>query len=235
MPQWDDVMTDNDKKLMGMGFDMRKPTGFGENPALVIIDMNKGAVGEDSPVYEQFDRYPRTCGEYGWRALPYIQRLLAKARETKIPVVYSRHVFRATHGLPRHDDPSFAYSELSPQSEIVDELAPDPGELMIEKTRASVFFSTPLLYVLMNQKVDTLIITGNSTSGCVRATVVDASYYSPAFKVVMAEEAIFDRIELSHKAGLFDMQLKYADLKTTDEIIAYLDQVQAIRAETATA
>ena len=106
---------------------------------------------------------------------------------------------------------------------------------MIEKTRASVFFSTPLLYVLMNQKVDTLIITGNSTSGCVRATVVDASYYSPAFKVVMAEEAIFDRIELSHKAGLFDMQLKYADLKTTDEIIAYLDQIQAIRAETATA
>ena len=114
MPQWDDVMTDNDKKLMGMGFDMRKPTGFGENPALVVIDMNKGAVGEDSPVYEQFDRYPRTCGEYGWRALPYIQRLLAKARETKIPVVYSRHVFRATHGLPRHDDPEFAYSELSP-------------------------------------------------------------------------------------------------------------------------
>ena len=96
MPQWDDVMTDNDKKLMGMGFDMRKPTGFGENPALVVIDMNKGAVGEDSPVYEQFDRYPRTCGEYGWRALPYIQRILAKARETKIPIVYSRH------SLPGH-------------------------------------------------------------------------------------------------------------------------------------
>ena len=105
---------------------------------------------------------------------------------------------------------------------------------MIEKTRASVFFSTPLLYLLMNKKVDTLIIAGNSTSGCVRATVVDASYY-PMFKIVMAEEAIYDRIELSHKAGLFDMQLKYADLKTTDEVITYLDQIQAIRAETATA
>ena len=235
MPQWDDVMTDNDRTLMGMGFDMRKPTGFGENPALVVIDMNMGAVGEDMPVYEQFDRYPRTCGEYGWRALPYIQRLIDKARATKIPIVYSRHVFRAGHGLARHDDPTFAYSELSPQSEIVPEIAPEPGELMIEKTRASVFFSTPLLYVLMNKKVDTLIIAGNSTSGCVRATVVDASYYSPMFKVVLAEEAIFDRIELSHKAGLFDMQLKYADLKTTDEVITYLDQIQAIRAETATA
>ena len=235
MPQWDDVLTDNDRRLMGMGFDMRKPTGFGENPALVVIDMNMGSVGEDRPVYEQFDRYPRTCGEYGWRALPYIQRLIEKARETKIPIVYSRHVFRAAHDLPRADDPEFPFSELSPQSELVAEITPRPGEIMIEKTRASVFFSTPLLYLLMNKKVDTLIIVGNSTSGCVRATVVDASYYSPMFKVVLAEEAIYDRIELSHKAGLFDMQLKYADLKTTDEVITYLDQIQAIRAETATA
>ena len=101
---------------MGMGFDMRKPTGFGENPALVVIDMNMGAVGEDMPVYEQFDRYPRTCGEYGWRALPYIQRLIDKARETtKIPIVYSRHVFRAGHGLARGTTiPDLPYSEAQP-------------------------------------------------------------------------------------------------------------------------
>ena len=126
MPQWDDVMTDNDRTLMGMGFDMRKPTGFGENPALVVIDMNMGAVGEDMPVYEQFDRYPRTCGEYGWRALPYIQRLIDKAREE------DSHRLQPTclPGRPRFaqaDDPTFAYSELSPQSEIVPGDSPDRG------------------------------------------------------------------------------------------------------------
>ena len=234
MHQWDDVLTENDQKLMGMGFEMRKQTGFGENPALIVIDMNMGAVGEDKPVYEQFGQYSRACGVNGWRSIPYIKRLIEKARAAKIPVVYSRHIFRATHGLPKYDDPTFPYSELNPLSEIVPEIAPQAGDLMIEKAKASVFYSTPLLYVLMNKKVDTLILVGNSTSGCVRATAVDGSYL-PMFKVVLAEEAIFDRIELSHKASLFDLQLKYCDLRTTDEIINYMDQVQEIKAETAKA
>ena len=231
MAVWDDVLSEHDQKV----FAARKPrqlTGFGERPALLVIDMNIGAVGEDRPIYEQLDRYPGGCGPYAWEALRHMQKLIPAAREAAIPIIYSKHIFRAIHDLPRATDPTFYYSELSPLSEFQPEIFPEPGDLLIEKQRASVFFQTPLLYVLMNKGVDTLIIVGNSTSGCVRATAVDGSYY-PAFKVAVVEECVFDRVELSHKAALFDLQFKYCDLVSLGQTMDYLDQIQAVKAETA--
>ena len=232
MAKWDDLLSKHDREVMAAGVKIRKPTGFGERPALLVIDMNIGAVGEDRPIYEQLDRYPLACGPYAWAAIRQIQKLLPVAREAGIPIIYSKHIFKASHGLPRHDDPTYSFSELSPLSEFHPETFPQEGDLIIEKQRASVFFQTPLLYVLQNQQVDTLIIVGNSTSGCVRATTVDASYY-PSFKVSVVEECVFDRVELSHKAGLFDIQFKYGDLVSLNQAIDYLEQIQAIKAETA--
>ena len=201
----------------------RPLTGFGERSALLVVDMNRGAVGEDRPIAEQLDRYPGACGNFAWDAIRHMQRLIPAARGAGIPVIYSRHIFRATHDLPRAKDPSYSYSELSPVSELQPEVAPQPGDLLIEKQRASLFFQTGLIYMLLNKKVDTLLITGNTTSGCIRATAIDGLGYE--FKVAVIEECVFDRIEMSHKASLFDLQFKYCDVISVDRAYEHLATV----------
>ena len=104
--------------------------------------------------------------------------------------------------------------------DIVPTLAPRPGELVARKARASAFFDTPVATWLRQLDVDTLVVAGETTSGCVRASVVDA--YSHGFAVVVVEEATFDRSTLSHKVNLYDMNLKYASVLHLDEILAYL-------------
>lgn len=197
--------------------------GFGERSALLVVDMNRGAVGEDRPIAEQLDRYPGACGNFAWDAIRHMQRLIPAARGAGIPVIYSRHIFRVTHDLPRAKDPSYSYSELSPLSELQPEVAPQPGDLLIEKQRASLFFQTGLIYMLLNKKVDTLLITGNTTSGCIRATAIDGLGYE--FKVAVIEECVFDRIEMSHKASLFDLQFKYCDVISVDRAYEHLATV----------
>ena len=223
MRVWEDALTENDRKVLAAR-SPRKLTGFGERPALVVIDMNVGAVGEDGPIHEQLDRYPGSCGNFAWASIPHQQRVLSAAREAGVPVIYSRHVFRAIHDLPRAKDPSFQYSELSPQSEIQPEVGMEEGDLLIEKQRASVFFQTGLIFTLLHKKVDSLILIGNSTSGCVRATAIDAGGYE--FKVSVVEECVFDRIEMSHKASLFDMQFKYCDVISADQACDFLATVR---------
>ena len=131
MAVWDDALTEQDRKVV----ELRPPrplTGFGERSALLVVDMNRGAVGEDRPIAEQLDRYPGACGNFAWDAIRHMQRLIPAARGAGIPVIYSRHIFRATHDLPRAKDPSYSYSELSPLSELQPEVAPQPGDLLIE-------------------------------------------------------------------------------------------------------
>ena len=223
MSVWEDSLTEQDRQVVALR-PSRALNGFGERPALLVVDMNRGAVGEDRPIYEQLDRYPGACGNFAWAAVRHMQRLIPMAREAGIPVIYSKHIFRAIHDLPRAKDPTYGYSELSPLSEIQPEVAMQPGDLLIEKQRASVFFQTGLIYVLLNKKIDTLLVVGNSTSGCVRATAIDAIGYE--FKVSVIEECVFDRIELSHRASLFDLQFKYCDVISVDQASDYLAAVQ---------
>ena len=222
MAVWDDALTEQDRKVVELR-PPRPPTGFGERPALLVVDMNRGAVGEDRPIAEQLDRYPGACGNSAWAAIRHMQKLIPAARDAGIPVIYSRHIFRATHDLPRATDPTYSYSELSPLSELQPEVAPQPGDLLIEKQRASLFFQTGLIYMLLNKRVDTLLITGNTTSGCIRATAIDGLGYE--FKVAVIEECVFDRIEMSHKASLFDLQFKYCDVISVDRAYEHLATV----------
>jgi isochorismate hydrolase len=104
---------------------------------------------------------------------------------------------------------------------IKEELAPMPGDLVIYKERASGFFGTPLVAHLRKLGAESLIICGESTSGCVRASTVDA--YSYAFHNVVVEECTYDRSLLSHKVNLFDLHHKYADVMHVEEVIAHLD------------
>lgn len=231
MPVWDDVLSEHDRKhLAARG--PRQRRGLGERPALLVIDMNCGSVGENRPIYEQLDKYPLACGLYAWAAIPHMQEVIRAARGAGIPVVYTHMILKAIHDLPRAKDPKYMYSELSPQSEFQPEVAPQPGDLVIETQQHSAFSQTPLLAVLLNKKVDTLIVMGTSTSVCVRATIVDATSYH-CFKVAVVEECVFDRFELSHKAALFDLQRAYCDVVSLKEVMEYIEHLKAIKGETA--
>jgi nicotinamidase-related amidase len=111
--------------------------------------------------------------------------------------------------------------------DIIDEVAPLPREVFLRKTAPSAFFGTPLMAQLNHLGIDTLLVTGESVSGCVRATVVDAASYR--FKVQVVEECVFDRHEACHAINLFDMNQKYADVISIDQAIAYLDSLAATR------
>ncbi len=230
MAIWDKVLSKHDHNVLEAR-PSRSSRGLGERPAVLVIDMNCGAVGENRPNYEQMDEYPGACGLFAWTAIPHMQEVIRAAREADIPVVYTKFILKATHDLPRAKDPNYRFSELSPQSEIQPEIAPQPGDLLIETQQHSGFCQTPLLPVLLNKNVDTLIVIGSSTSGCVRATVVDATT-NQCFKVAVAENAVCDNLELSHQAALFDLQRMYCDVLPPNEVIEYIDEVKAAKAET---
>ena len=194
----------------------------GENPALLAIDLyNLGYDGGPRPVEEVVSEYPSSCGIYAWNALPPTERLFKAARAVGIPVIYSTTERRPEANVTNANATARQRTRLSDESfEIKAELAPQPGDLMVYKQRASTFYGTPLLAQLHQMGVQSLIVCGESTSGCVRASVVDA--YSNGIHTTIAEECTFDRSELSHKVNLFDLHHKYGDVMTVDDIVIHL-------------
>jgi maleamate amidohydrolase len=194
----------------------------GPSPALLAIDLYELTYeGGARPIAEISKIYPSSCGEHAWEAIEPTVRLFAAARSAKIPVFYSTMDVRANsrpEGInatkrrtPRNDAEAYA---------IRSEFKPGPDDVVITKQRASAFFGTPLQAHLTQLGVRTLIICGESTSGCVRASAVDA--YSHGFHVVLVEECCFDRSVLSHKVNLFDLHHKYADVLHVDQVVAHL-------------
>lgn len=215
---WDDVIGP-DERLIASRYETRRP--LGERPALLMIDCYAKVFGDrPQPLAEAINEWPATCGSNGWDALPSLEKLLTGAREAGVPVLHTTGEARQGSRLgaatqrarvPGEDD-LVGY-------EFMPSLAPVAGELMARKARASAFFGTPVTTWLRQLDADTLIVAGESTSGCVRASVVDA--YSHGLKVAVVEEATFDRSTLSHKVNLFDMNLKYASVLHLDEVLAY--------------
>ena len=222
MAVWDDLLSDTDREVIRRG-GYGKPRGLGRRPVLAIVDPQLNYCGEDRPILEQIDRWPSGAGESAWRALAHIERLLAAARRGGLPVVFTRHVQRDTRfdgfAAKAARDPS-AYREGAEGTRFVAALAPLPGEIVVDKSYASAFYVTPLLSYLVGLAADTLIVTGGTTGGCVRALCVDA--VSRGFNVGVAAEAVFDRIGASHKVALLDLWMKYCDLLATPEAEAYL-------------
>ena len=231
MAIWDDATTERDKlvlKACGYG----RVRGLGKRPALAIIDMNYNWVGDRrEPVLESIKRIRHSCGEEAWDAVSVVRKLMNKAREKSVPVIYTTGFGAETNYESkrrpwknhRHeDDETMAFSQ---RMDIVKEIAPRPSDIIIHKTKPSGFFGTPLQSVLNDYGVDTLLVTGGSTSGCVRATVIDA--FSFNYFVAVVEEGTFDRIQLSHKANLLDMNIKYADVMRAEQVADYLDSLPA--------
>ena len=201
--------------------------GFGDRPCLLLIDLYRSAFGErPMTLLESVKEYPSSTGMAAWNALPHIERLLGAAREAGIPVVHS------TNNRQGALSPWFqkSWSGKQPRgSSPADDLTVDPimpslmptsEELLIVKGSASAFWGTPLVGHLVGLGVDTVIVAGETTSGCVRAAVVDGCQWR--FKMIVAEECVFDRHEASHAINLFDMHRKYADVLSLAEVLEHL-------------
>ena len=204
----------------------RRETGVGPSPALVAIDLYELVYqGGPRPVNELAKTYSSSCGEYAYAAIAPTKRLFAAARSAGLPIFYSTRDAReesqprAVRATRRQGEP------VSPELYAIrPEFAPEPGDVVITKLRASAFFGTPLAAHLTQLGVKSVIVCGESTSGCVRASAVDA--YSHGFHVALVEECCFDRSLLSHKENLFDIHHKYADVLHVDEVVAQLQRLK---------
>jgi maleamate amidohydrolase len=233
---WERYLTEQDRAHLAIS--PRHPVGVGARPALLLIDLYYAVFGDEpQPVVDAVGAWPSSCGLAAWQALPHIQRLLATAREVGIPVVHIHqnscevpvNWFEAAHpGVKRsYGDDAAARDRWQRRYQIIPQLAPIEGEAVIQKLGPSAFWSTPLLGHLTHLGVDTLLIAGESTSGCVRASVVDGC--TNRLRVSVVEECVFDRHEATHALNLFDMHMKYADVIPLADAIAYLQHRQAER------
>jgi nicotinamidase-related amidase len=225
MPIWDDILTPTDREVIRRG-GYGKPRGLGDHPALVIIDPQYNYAGADKPILEQIADWPSGVGESAWRAVERLKPLIHAFRERKRAILYTRQVQKsiAFDGFAaKAVRSSSQYLEGAKGTSIVDEIAPQEGDFVIDKSYASAFYGTPLLSVLIKLKVDTLIVTGGTTGGCVRATCVDA--ISRDFDVAVVEDCVYDRISVSHKVALLDLWMKYCDLITCARAIDYISHL----------
>lgn len=220
MHPWDGIIPDADRASFRKGFDfVDRPIQAGTAPALIVVDMTRAFV--DS-------RYPTGWSETGYPAAAANRRLLDCAREARIPVFFTKAYPDADYrpnpaergrwksAKRPEPDPSVPAGDV-----IVDELTPLPGEVVIHKgSKPSGFFGTALASLLIYEKVDTTIVTGMTTSGCVRATALDAFQHN--FHVILPHEACADRSQISHAVTLFDLHMKYVDVATVDATIEYL-------------
>lgn len=225
---WVDLMP---PALLEMARRYQRKVFVGPAPALLAIDLYEVVYrGGAKPPEEICKEFPGTCGKYAWEAIPPTQRLFAAARRAGLQIFYSTMDVRtdsrplevwATRGSgPRHADPADFI--------IRPEFAPQAGDIVIAKQRASVFYGTPIAAHLTQTGIRTLIICGESTSGCVRATAVEAQ--EAGYHVVLVEECCYDRNIVSHKVNLFDLHHKYVDVMHVDDVVSHLDSLKRVEA-----
>ena len=216
---WQDVVTPD---VLDIYAAYRRKVFVGPNPALLAIDLYELVYrGGARPPAELAKTFPSSCGEYAYAAIEPTKHLFAAARSAGVPIFYSTADVRAESRpnlvmATKRNRPPLDAADFA----IRPELKPQPQDVVITKQRASAFFGTPLGAHLTQLGVQTLIVCGESTSGCVRASAVDA--YSHGYHVVLVEECCFDRSQLSHKVNLFDMHHKYCDVMHVGEVVAHL-------------
>jgi nicotinamidase-related amidase len=208
-----------------------QPMGFGQRPALMVVDATWAFCGDrPEPVLEAIARWPNACGLPAWQAIAVIAPLLAAFRRRAWPVIYTVGQWRADrwdmgswlwkHGGSQQEAQGQRHYDRDP-NEVVTALRPAPEDLVVAKQKPSGFFGTPLQSHLTLLGCDSLVVTGGTTSGCVRATVVDA--FSANYKVALVADGCFDRSATSHAVSLVDMSAKYADIVSAAEVLQWLD------------
>jgi nicotinamidase-related amidase len=215
---WEDIVPAEDiERYEAAGFG--RPTGFGKRPALLIIDVQYRTVGtRRMPYWQAIEEFKTSCGEAGWAAVDRIAPLLQRFREKGHPVLYPHVAPKMGYDAGRLGQKVPAIMDIAARGyDFVAEIAPVEGDILIPKKHPSAFFGTPLASYLIDLNIDTLVVTGCSTSGCVRGTAVDGFAYN--FRVTIPEECVFDRSQTAHAVNLFDMAYKYADVRPADEVM----------------
>jgi nicotinamidase-related amidase len=228
MPEriWDRYLSARDKEVFAAS-GYAQPAGYGARPALAVIDVSYNFSGDKAePILQSIKRWPNSCGEPSWPAIGVIGRMLGAARAKGIPVIYSTYEWHPNGfdfggWLWKNNRLRESAEAVNEGNRIVAEIAPFANDIVIKKKKPSAFFGTPLLSYLIDLKVDSLIVTGTTTSGCVRATVIDA--FSNNLRSIVVEDGCFDRSDVSHAINLFDMNAKYADVVPSHEAIRYLE------------
>jgi nicotinamidase-related amidase len=217
---WMTLIPESDRKAYQK---YEAPPMPGPRSALVVIDVTLAFTGSrPQPIEEAIVEFPTACGDAAWDALPRIQALIDLFRAAGRPVVFTRTDVRGQQFTgsatrtrrPINPDPKF--------NRFPDMIVPRGDEWILEKTKASAFFGTPLNAYLNKSGIDTLVICGVSTSGCVRAATVDA--FSHGYATFVVDDCCFDRSHFAHCANLFDMNAKYAVVLSLNEITGHLKQ-----------
>jgi maleamate amidohydrolase len=223
---WDGLISEEEQRAYhAAGFG--RSSGIGERPALLIIDVQYRTVGTTpAPFWEAIKEFPTACGDVGWAAVANIQKLLTLFRARNWPVLYPYVSPKQSFDTGRLAEKVPSIMTISQRGyDFVEEISPKGNDILLPKKHPSAFFGTPLTSYLIDLKADTLVVTGCTTSGCVRGTVVDAFAYN--FRCLVPEDACYDRSATSHKVNLFDMASKYADVMPTQEALGALDKVPA--------
>lgn len=222
MNPWEHYLDEHDRAVLARGRFGRR-MGFGLRPAVVVIDAQRYMVGESG----NDAQWPSSCGEIGRRAVGEIAGVVAAAHAAGVPCFYSRFelardgsdigVYRHKRDLLQSEHWCLAGSV---GAELVPQLQPAAGDVVFVKKKPSGFHGTPLLGYLVERAIDTLIIVGGATSNCIRATVFDAASYN--LRAIVPQEAVFDRIPVSHAISLFDMDRQFADVLPVADVLEFL-------------
>jgi maleamate amidohydrolase len=224
---WRSFVPDEDWQLYrAAGYGSR--SGIGGDLGLLVVDMTYGFTGpEPASVHASVLTSPNSCGVAAWDAVAALVPLLAAVRCAGRPVFYTQDVSSISSG--DHNVWARKQSRLggraAGETEIVREIAPAPDDQIITKGKPSAFFGTDLAESLRQRHVSDLLLVGGTTSGCVRASVVDA--FSHGFGIGVVADCVFDRSATSHAVNLFDMDQKYADVLDLAEAIALFEGTPA--------
>ena len=199
----------------------------GENPAILMVDVYKASYeGGQQRVIDVIKEHPSSCGERAWAMVEPAKQLLEASRSAGIPITYCTGDTRSSSNKGRATNRQ-VLNEHNESYDILEELAPEDGELVVYKQRASAFYGTPLMSHLTQMGIQSLIMGGGTTSGCLRAAVQDAK--ANGFHVTLVEECCYDRTAMNHMVNLFDMHHKYADVMHLDEVLTHINGLREVK------
>lgn len=226
VPHWRTVLPAPDRDVFsraGYG----RPGRRGHRPAVLVVDATYQFVGLPLPIRESMATYPSSCGQAAWDAMAGTAAVLQAARQSRVPIFYLAGGAAADvdRYQPRQDKHPAASMQPRDAGVIVDPVRPHNGDVVLSKAKPSAFFGTPLLSLLVYARVDCVVITGGTTSGCIRATATDA--FSSGLSAIVVEDATFDRAHLTHAVSLFDLNQKYADVQPSTQVVDYLTSLGA--------
>ena len=218
MRVWEKYITDDVKSMYAH---YRSEPRVGKRPCLLLIDLyNLSYKGGNLPVSEVIKTNPSGCGEHAHRAIMPTKKLIGLFRRYELPIIFTTRDWEA-HTRGTHSTQRQRKNISEADYDIYASFPLEPSDTLIRKSRASVFFNTELDNAIKEQGIDSIVLGGESTSGCVRASVVDA--YSRNLPPVLVEECVFDRNPISHAINLFDMHHKYGHVTTLDKATRLLD------------